>query len=601
MSNKLVIYDAENKQWLRFRSPEMVVRADRLSEVVPKFAEVNARIRDRKLYGAGFISYEAAPAFEESLHTHSLDSFPLLWFGLYQKPEVIQLPEAYGNYHLNWYPSVSREAYDRALATIKEQIARGETYQVNYTLRLHAPFAGNPYSLFLKLARSQQANYAAYVETDRFAICSASPELFFRLSGKELTCRPMKGTAARGLTLAEDNMMAEWLGNSEKNRAENVMIVDMIRNDMGRVAEIGSVRVPSLFDVERYPTLWQMTSTVTAIANASMDEIVAALFPCASITGAPKSRTMEIIRDLETTPRRIYTGCIGFISPQRQAQFNVAIRTVLIDKQAGQAEYGVGSGIVWDSVNTEEYVECQMKAQVLTKNYPPFSLLETLLWTPDTGYFLLSYHLQRLQDSAIYFSISLDIEKVQYRLDQLATSLPHKPHKVRLLVAQDSEITCKATTLNATNKPVRLSLAAGPVDATNPFLYHKTTNRQLYEQFRSAGIDSDDVLLYNEQGEITETCIGNIIVQMQGELLTPPVKCGLLPGTFRAHLLARGKVTEQTIALEDLPRCDRIHVVNSVRKWCSAILNNSHLHSYKTILSVKGGYNHFKHHVFSRF
>ena len=574
MTNKLVIYDAEKKQWLRFRDPELVVRADRLEEVVPKFGQVNATLRDRKLYGAGFISYEAAPAFDESLPTHSRDSFPLLWFGLYQEPEVIQLKEANGDYNLNWSSSVSREAYDRAIATIKEHIARGETYQVNYTLRLHAPFAGDPYSLFLKLARSQQANYAAYVETDRFAICSASPELFFRLSGQQLTCRPMKGTAARGLTLAEDNIMAEWLAYSEKNRAENVMIVDMIRNDMGRVAEIGSVRVPSLFDVERYPTLWQMTSTVTATTRASINDIMAALFPCASITGAPKSRTMQIIRDLETTPRRIYTGCIGFISPKDRAQFNVAIRTVLIDKQAGQAEYGVGSGIVWDSVNTEEYVECQMKAQVLTIDYPPFSLLETMLWTPDPGYFLLSYHLQRLQDSAIYFSISLDIEKVQDLLDKLARTLPHQPHKVRLIVGQDGEITCKATTLNATNQPVILSLAASPVDATNPFLYHKTTNRQLYEQFLSAGIDSDDVLLYNDRGEITETCIGNIVVQMHGELLTPPVKCGLLPGTFRAHLLAEGKIREQTIALGDLQKCDRLYVVNSVRKWREAILNS---------------------------
>lgn len=355
------------------------------------------------------------------------------------------------------------------------------------------------------------------------------------------------------------------------------MIVDMIRNDMGRVAEIGSVRVPSLFDVERYPTLWQMTSTVTATTSASMDNIMAALFPCASITGAPKARTMQIIRDLETTPRRIYTGCIGFISPQGRAQFNVAIRTVLIDKQAGQAEYGVGSGIVWDSVNTEEYVECQIKAQVLTSNYPPFSLLETMLWTPDTGYFLLNYHLQRLQDSAIYFSIALAIEEVKNKLDALAISLPHKPHKIRLLVAQDGKITWEAKILDATKQPVKLSLAASPVDATNPFLYHKTTNRQLYDRARSASLDCDNVLLYNEQGEITETCIGNIVVQMHGELLTPPVKSGLLPGTFRAHLLAEGKITEQTIALEDLPKCDRIYVVNSVRKWREAILDSIHL------------------------
>jgi para-aminobenzoate synthetase/4-amino-4-deoxychorismate lyase len=352
------------------------------------------------------------------------------------------------------------------------------------------------------------------------------------------------------------------------------MIVDMIRNDMGRVAHVGSVRVPSLFDVERYPTLWQMTSTVTATTDASLCDMMAALFPCASITGAPKPRTMQIIRRLETTPRRIYTGCIGFISPDRRAQFNVAIRTVLIDKETGQAEYGVGGGIVWDSVTSDEYIECQTKAKVLTVNRADFSLLETMLWTPEDGVFLLPYHLRRLRDSAVYFGIPVEMDRVGEELMAVVASCPKEPYRVRLLVAQDGGISCQAAPLSRTTPPhpARLRLAATPVDSANPFLYHKTTHRQVYDAARAVCRDCDDVLLWNERGEITETCIANVVVQLDGELLTPPVQCGLLPGTFRAYLLDQGKVREDIIMVETLERCARMYVVNSVRKWREAFL-----------------------------
>jgi para-aminobenzoate synthetase/4-amino-4-deoxychorismate lyase len=576
MTNQLVIHDAQLKQWFRFREPEQIVRAFRLDQVVPSLELVELMVREHKMYAAGFISYEASPAFDTALHTHSLSSFPLLWFGLYKKAEIIQLPAPAqdSDNTLNWSASVSREEYDQAIATIKEHIARGETYQVNYTMRLHTPFSGNPWELFLKLVRSQQADYAAYVDLDQFAICSASPELFFRFSGNHLTLRPMKGTVARGYTLSEDNAMAEWLHHSEKNRAENVMIVDMIRNDMGRVADINSVQVPSLFDVEQYPTLWQMTSTVTATTSACLGDIMAALFPCASITGAPKPRTMEIIRNLEKTPRGMYTGCIGFISPKRQAQFNVAIRTVVIDKTTNQAEYGVGSGIVWDSLSSNEYTECQLKTRVLTTNRPDFCLLETMLWEPDHGYFLLSYHLKRLQDSALYFCIPVDIEQVHKKLEALANSLPTQSYKVRLLVAQDGNLACESTLLccNAASQPVSLSLSSTPVDSSNPFLYHKTTERQVYNRALASCPNYDDVLLWNERGEITETCIANVIVQINGELLTPPVQCGVLAGTFRAYLLDQGKIREEIITVEALKQCERIYRVNSVQKWREAVL-----------------------------
>ncbi len=581
MSDRLIIHDAQLQQWLCFQKPEQIIEARRLEEVIPCLQQVEESIQQQNLYGAGFICYEASSAFDSAFQTHELSALPLLWFGLYQKPEVIQLPapETDGDYILDWSPTVTREEYERAIASVKQHIARGETYQVNYTMRLQTPFFGEPWQLFLKLVQSQQADYGAYFESDRFAICSASPELFWHLDGDRLTSRPMKGTAGRGLTLAEDEAMAQWLQSSEKNRAENLTIVDTIRNDMGRVAELASVRVPSLFDVERYPTLWQMTSTVTATTRAGVREIMTALFPCASISGSPKASSMKIIRDLEKTPRGIYTGSIGFISPGREAQFNVTIRTVLIDKESDRAEYGVGGGIVWDSVSDLEYVECQVKARVLTVSRPVFSLLETMLWKPDEGYFLLSYHLQRLGESAVYFGYSLDMEDVKEKLEALARSLPPVPHKVRLLVAADGGVALEASRFLAVSEPVKLSLSPVPVDETNPFLYRKTTNRKVYEDAKSACPNCDDVVLWNQRGEVTETCIGNLVVSVGGELLTPPVKCGLLPGTFRAYLLEMGKVREEAIALETLKRCEKIYVINSVRQWQEAKLDSSFIPS----------------------
>lgn len=548
-----------------------------LAGVLPALRRVETLVEQRGWYAAGFISYEAAPAFDAALRVRPPGELPLLWFGLYARPEVSAalpgLPRL--SYHLaGWTPTTGRAEYDAALARIKEYIARGETYQVNYSFRLQTPFSGDSWTLFTELVQAQQADYTAYVDTGRFAICSASPELFFRLDGRELLSRPMKGTVRRGRTLAEDIAQAAWLQQSEKNQAENVMIVDMIRNDMGRVALPGSVRVASLFDVEPYPAVWQMTSTVTAHTAAPLSQILAALFPCASITGAPKPRTMQIIAGLETTPRSIYTGCIGFIAPGRSAQFNVAIRTVLVDQPAGQAEYGVGGGIVWDSVDQDEYAECQLKARVLTDRRPEFSLLETMLWTGEEGYFILPYHLQRLQDSAIYFSFPVEIERIQAELDRLAASLPAQPHRVRLLVARDGSLTCQALPLDLApdGRPVRLRLAPTPVDPADPFLYHKTTHRQLYEAARAACPDADEVLLWNERGEVTETTIANVVIRLDNEWVTPPVTCGLLPGTFRAWLLAQGQLRERVVTLDELKRSEQIYLVNSVRKWRKADL-----------------------------
>lgn len=568
--NQIVIHDARQKQWLKFTQPTYVVTTHSLTEVIAKLQWVNELVRQHKMYAVGFISYEAAAAFDEALVTHQSDSFPLLWFGLYQQPEEITLPTpSIQNYNLNWSPTVTKTEYDRAIAQIKQYISCGDTYQVNYTMRLQTEFIGNGWEYFLQLSSAQQANYSAYIELDDWVICSASPELFFTWDSKQIVTRPMKGTSARGLTGKGDRAIAQWLQNSAKNRAENVMIVDMIRNDLAKIAELNSVRVPSLFNIEKYPTLWQMTSTVTADTKASLTEIMKALFPCASITGAPKPRTMEIIRSLEKTPRNIYTGTIGFITPNKQAQFNVAIRTVLIDKQTKRAEYGVGGGIVWDSASASEYEECQIKARVLLNKKHNFQLLETILWTPHEGYFLLDYHLRRLQDSALYFDFVIDLEKIEKKILDVANKLQDRAYKVRLMVDKVGKVTIETIPFigDRLSKNINLGIATKQIDLHDPFLYHKTTKRDFYNRVRQDHPDCDDVLLWNERQEITESCIANIVVKLNGKLLTPPVSSGLLAGTFRAYLLDSKQITETVIKLEDLSQCEAIYLINSVRKW----------------------------------
>jgi para-aminobenzoate synthetase/4-amino-4-deoxychorismate lyase len=576
-TGQAVIRHASTGDWLCFRKPVQIISAHHPDEVIPGLEQVESLARSRDLFAAGLISYEAAPAFDESLTVRPDPSFPLLWFGLYPPPEVISPPITSPGpslEKLKWAPSINREEYGRAIRKIKTRISRGETYQVNFTFRLGSPFPGNPWRLFQELAGAQPTDYAAYVDMGEFAVCSASPELFFRLEGRKLTSRPMKGTAPRGRFPAEDEAKARWLHNSEKNRAENLMIVDMVRNDMGRVAETGSVEVTGLFDVERYPTVWQMTSTVSALTDASLVQIFTALFPCASITGAPKPRTMEIIADLETTPRRAYTGCMGYLTPDRRAQFNVAIRTVVVDRSAGRAEYGTGGGILWGSGEEEEYQECLFKARVLSDKRPDFSLLESILWTPEEGCFLLEYHLDRLTTSAAYFNYPVDEKTIQARLHDETVSLPPGPHKVRLLLNREGTVSLEVESLPFQDapQPVRLGVSPSPVDPEDVFLYHKTTHRRVYEEAATSCPDCDDVLLWNPRGEVTEATSSNVVIRHDGRDITPPLECGLLPGTFRAKLLEEGSVEEGVITFEMLERSEKIFLVNSVRRWREAVL-----------------------------
>jgi para-aminobenzoate synthetase/4-amino-4-deoxychorismate lyase len=571
--NSIVIHHAQQRCWWLFSQPAAVCTAYHPAEVIPVLQAVESWVEKKAGYAAGFVAYEAAPAFDLALPAKPDERFPLLWFGLYGPPKEIQAPPpAQAVSTAAWTPSVSEAEYRRCIHQIKAYIQAGHTYQVNYTLRLRAPAAFDPWALFGQLVRAQGAAYSAFIDTPDWLICSASPELFFGLNGRELTSRPMKGTRARGLWADQDRQRVADLQSSEKERAENVMIVDMVRHDMSQVAVTGSVRVPRLFEVEPYPTVWQMTSTVRCVTDAGVTDIFRALFPPASITGAPKRRTMEIIAELENNPRRIYTGAIGFMAPQRQVQFNVAIRTVLIDRSTNTAEYGVGGGIVWDSTAESEFQEWQAKARILSRRLPEFDLLETLLWTPEGGLFLLNRHLARLQKSADYFGFYLDLAQIYELLVTTTDALPDQPHRVRLVVPQTGSPRLQTTPMGLQTQPFKVCLAKTPVDSSNPFLYHKTTHRVVYEQAKQACPGYDDVLLWNERGELTESSIANIIVEMAGGWYTPPVECGLLAGVYRSLLLEQGQVQERVIRVDELTAASQILLVNSVRRQWPAIL-----------------------------
>jgi len=546
--------------------------AQRPEEVLPALAEVERAVAEGR-HAAGFLSYEAASGLEPVLQTRQGEALPLAWFGFFrERAEVAPGSlKPSGVYSLSaWRPSISREAYDQALRRIREYIAAGDTYQVNFTFRMRAAFAGDERAFYRDLCLSQRASFCAYLHLGRFRILSASPELFFSLQDGTLTARPMKGTRPRGRWVEEDEDLVAALRASEKDRAENVMIVDLLRNDLGRVAEIGSVAVPRLWEIERYETVLQMTSTVKSRLRSGIElaELMRALFPCGSVTGAPKVRTMQIIAELESAPREIYTGSIGFVSPGPEIRFNVAIRTAWIDTLTGQVEFGVGGGITYDSSTEGEYEECQVKARVLTARRPEFGLLETLLFAEGEGYFLLERHLERLRRSARYFGFRCDVGRVTRALEKTAGDLDGGAHKVRLVLERGGWVQVSHERLPPPRKEgLRVAVSAEPVNSQDPLLFHKTTWRSMYQTRLDSRPDCDEVILQNERGEVTECCIGNLVAVLNGQKWTPPVESGLLPGTYREELLAREDICERALTPEDLRRAEALYLINSVRRW----------------------------------
>jgi para-aminobenzoate synthetase/4-amino-4-deoxychorismate lyase len=445
-------------------------------------------------------------------------------------------------------------------------------------------FLGDAASFYLDLVRAQSCGYGAFLDTGRFAIASASPELFFEWRHGTILCRPMKGTIRRGLTLTEDEEQRSRLERSDKDRAENLMIVDMVRNDLGRVARTGTIATPVLFSSEKYDTVWQLTSTVVAEPrkDCRIGDIFAALFPSASITGAPKVATMGIIADLEADPRGVYCGAIGFGGPDaggdRQWAFNVAIRTVTIDRANSTARYGTGGGVTYDSTPAGEYAEALLKAAVLARTSADFQLLETIRFDPalddEGGLWLLDRHLERLIASARYFEIPLDPAEVRAAL-RSAVAGASEVRRLRLLVDRTGLVTVEDSDPGAASptEGARVGIDAVPVDEGDPFLYHKTTHRRAYVEALARNPNVDDVILINAAGHVTETSVANLAACLDGVWVTPPVSDGLLPGTFRAELLARGELFERSLTPADLKEATELARFNSVRGWEAVLLD----------------------------
>lgn len=557
-----------------FESPVRTYAAQKVEEVLPLLQAVEAEAR-AGAWVALMLGYEAAPAFDKALKTHASASLPLAWAAVFERQDANAQECNGGAYSLSgWEPKVARSEYDKAVRSIRELIAAGDTYQVNYTFPLTSAFEGDATAFYRDLCAAQGAQFCAYFELGRYKILSLSPELFFERKGDFIRTKPMKGTIRRGRWAAEDFEMRETLARSGKDRAENVMIVDLIRNDLGKVSAAGTVKVTSLFELERFETLWQMTSTVesTLRPNVSLAELMTALFPCGSITGAPKVSTMRIIRELEPFPRQIYTGTLGLIFPGGDCIFNVAIRTLLLDSATGTATFGVGGGITYDSTPEREYEECLVKSSFLTSHPAPFHLLETILL--DAGdYFLLNRHLARLRSSASYFGFLFEEEKVALELERVAARHSSERWKVRLLLSKSGEVKTEAYGLETDdNKTLRVALASQAVNSSGRFLFHKTTNRSFYNKEFERRADCDDVLFWNERGEITESSTANIVARLESELWTPAQSSGLLAGTFREELLEAGKIRERVIHVEELSRASELFLINSVRKWMPVTL-----------------------------
>ena len=546
-----------------FTQPIKELKTRDLTEVTTLLAQVES-YQEQGYYVVGYVSYEAAPAFEEKLAVHKaplLDEY-LLYFTVHDRVETSPIPLTYDDVDLpsNWQEVTSADDYEKAIAHIHHHLRQGDTYQVNYTVQLKQDLSANPFAIYNRMVVEQEAGYNAYVEHDEMAVISMSPELFFEQNGRELTTRPMKGTTQRGMTDQEDLDQAAWLEQDPKNRSENMMIVDLLRNDMNRLSEVGSEHVERLCQVEQYSTVWQMTSTIKSQVRSDVDlvEIFHSLFPCGSITGAPKIATMEIIKNLEPQARGVYCGTIGILLPNGRRIFNVAIRTIQLHK--GQAIYGVGGGITWDSTWESEYNEVHQKAAVLYRKQVPFQLITTgkisqkhLLFKEE--------HIDRLRNAGRYFAYPFNPENLLQRIDaECQACHVEKDYRLRISISKygDIDLCCQELTpLSPAFCQAQLCLQERSLQT--PFTYFKTTYRP------HLTVAKQEKIYHNETGELLETSIGNLVLQIAGKLYTPPINLGILPGIYRQHLLETGQVEERVLTLKELAQAEAIYGCNAVR------------------------------------
>jgi para-aminobenzoate synthetase/4-amino-4-deoxychorismate lyase len=578
-------FDAENHRSYLFTHPIAFLAAYTLDDIPDLFRRIELALSEGH-HVAGYLSYECGYHFERFDESPLPQQIPLAWFGVYTRPVIFNhesgsfegpspslpgiashapIPQAFA---ANAQLVITEDEYTAKIHRIESYIEAGDTYQVNFTDSVAARTSLTPAEAFAALSTSQPVSYSALLNVAGHHVLSLSPELFFRIEDGRIATRPMKGTMPRGLDLTEDEQQSTRLRNDEKNCSEHIMIVDLLRNDLGRICEAGTVQVERLFDVEHYATLLQMTSTISGKLRPQLGyyDIFRALFPSGSITGAPKIRTMQIIRELERSPRGIYTGCIGHIAPNGSATFNVAIRTLVM--QSGLAHMGVGGGIVADSIPADEYRECLLKASFLTRKRHDFQLIETM-FVESNNIALFPLHLDRLEASARYFDFNFDRAEAETTITQYASQLPaDQSHRLRLLLDSAGELTLTSVPFTRDDAPITIRISEQRTRSTDVFLRHKTTDRDLYDrslaEARAAGYD--ELLFLNERDELTEGTISNLFIERNGKLLTPPLSSGVLPGIYRRHILETNpNAEEQTLTLADLNSADTIYLCNALR------------------------------------
>ena len=563
-----------------FSDPQELIVADDPGRITGALERIDDRL-GAGFFVAGYLGYEAGMVLDKAMSPRHKNSLPLAYFGVYEKcreldSEDIELrAEDFAPELKNLRLNINEEEYLAAIKKINAYISAGEVYQINFTCKIIFENDGTASGLFARLRAAHPVCHSAFINMGNTRIISLSPELFLRRTWDRIRTRPMKGTVRRGRWSGEDEKYIRQLSESEKERAENLMIVDLMRNDLGKVCKVGGVRAPSIYKIERYSSLFQMTSEVEGLLrpDVGVKEIIRAAFPPGSVTGAPKIRAMEIINELEKETRGVYCGCIGLFQPSRDFLLNVAIRTIV--QRGGACEMGIGSGIVADSAPEKEFQETMLKSKFVQACPLQFQLLETMLYQPGAGFAFLNEHLERMRRSARYFGwrfpedeISAALEKAARQMEADTARLKEGKARARLLLSGRGGCSVEWSDAGASVKgPVKLTLAQRRIDPADIFLYHKTTRRADYDRERAEAQKAGffDLVYLNQEGQVTEGAITNIILALDGRLFTPALECGLLPGIWRKAQLESGKVEERILFLDDLRRAERVMVGNSVR------------------------------------
>lgn len=563
----------KSKSYL-FLKPKEIITIKSINKIDEKLKRVDDFIVD-DFVGYSLMNYEAGYLFEKTLYKFLPKNENLIQFFFYDKKNVqliksteIDFEESEKYKIKNFKLNTSKNEFTNSINKIKSYIEKGDTYQVNYTIKGKFNLAGSLSGLFASLTFNQSAKYIAVINNNNKIIISLSPELFFEIKGRKIISKPMKGTARRGINISSDLLIKRELENSEKNRAENVMIVDLIRNDLGRISNYGSVKVKNLFEVEKYESVYQMVSTIESKLreDVKLSDVFKNIFPCGSITGAPKIRTMEIINELEKEKRGIYTGSIGLII-KNKISFNVPIRTISIDKKSGKSEIGLGSGIVWDSIADEEFEETKLKGKFLTEPTKSYDIIETML-VENGQIFLLNEHLYRMEQAAEFFLFNISIDKIRNKINSILKKLDNKKYKLKISLSKLGRLSYFISPIIDYNKEIKVILSNKQIDSRNKFQYFKTSNRQLYDsEYKTYSAQGFfDVIYFNENGELAEGAITNIFIYKNNVISTPPISAGILPGVYRKYFLKNNSfITERRLIKEDLLEADKIVLTNSVR------------------------------------